>query len=151
MTCLITTYSNSISHIPLCSPSSLSQTGWTTHHCIPCFTFCNYFTHNQKYFIYSHCTGNNNKYVVLDINECKLEEVHIQCPIGCVNTEGSYYCAHDDTIVCAEGYSYIDGQCKGMKYFAIYEVYHCRNYIQYKSVLLINNWRESRTTQCCLT
>lgn len=44
----------------------------------------------------------------LDINECTEEEVRVQCPGGCVNTEGSYYCADD----CAEGFSYTDGQCK---------------------------------------
>jgi hypothetical protein len=61
------------------------------------------------------------KFLFADIDECQMEDV--KCPLGCVNTIGSYTCAEktglfngpeDDPGSCSEGYkSGQHGDCVG--------------------------------------
>lgn len=77
----------------------------------------------ESYHVISHCMTEIQLMMLLssDIDECHLED--IKCPLGCVNTIGSYTCAEktsllngpdDDPGNCSVGYKPgKDGYCVG--------------------------------------
>lgn len=82
------------------------------------------FTYDREsYHVISHCITEIQLMILLlsDIDECHLED--IKCPLGCVNTIGSYTCADETSLLnspdddpgnCSVGYKPDkDGYCVG--------------------------------------
>jgi len=78
----------------------------------------------ESYHVISHCIQYNTIQLILlssDIDECHLED--IKCPLGCVNTIGSYTCVEKTSLLngpddnpgnCSVGYKPgKDGYCVG--------------------------------------